>query len=831
MDGPSRLPAPGGVPDKRCSLADITNRIDAENEDEIFQLVTDLDEHVRESQNFRWQAVSTQKFQDRVRSNYRLFLQSIKVINENMDEEAIDKEMFLGEKDKITKKMKMFIMFVAKYGRGRAQGSRISYRSLAAYRNALNFWHNRMARQYSETPLPRNTLFVFTTEAMRYATQAFQLTNTAGMAMSKNDIELSRDHDGKFALTITFRNLKTNSEEPTKAAHKAPLRSELRCVIKSPQNTENLVFSVPHRLLAMAIRRGILDGIETLDQLFTSQTKYISIKPEFLDKPVFLAAGPRGLTITQEPMRATALTTYISLRGQKIGYVDALTFYSLRRRTANDLSRKIGKDAARSLMNHDPDSRTLEKYYLSLEDTLDVTGLALDEVGGEEGGGHTEEMLKADSYLAIHALTDERARKVHGPALNALMNQMMLSDENYPALASARELRNYKRVVRRAAIKTLLAQEVQDQRREMSQTDYDERVRHLERSRLGEHVLKNARRNLAAPDPIDEGEDQSDEPTNVVDGTTGLFLHDVEELPEEDLDDQVNDTGGDTIHRELDEGEPEDIDDIPYIEAAKAFMQLILSNTMSKYQNLRKNGVPCPQCRDDETISQEIKNKRYYDATHLYDHERSKLHLPKQKWVRRITQAFEASGEKRIACPYCKRLGIESSFFHVKALVKHITYGSFGAEHDRLKRADGWYDAGWDKHLEPKSRTFRKSRERQRQVKMAALNIRYSQYEPSPTVPHPTRAGIVFAPGSRPITRAGVKMVPPEEISKPVLIPDRYKSAIRIGDINEPFKIPKGLEGLIKTTRVKFPTIDPGGGKKGKEVEKEGPLEEESGYQ
>lgn len=71
-------------------------------------------------------------------------------------------------------------------------------------------------------------------------------------------------------------------------------------------------------------------------------------------------------------------------------------------------------------------------------------------------------------------------------------------------------------------------------------------------------------------------------------------------------------------------------------------------------------------------------------------------------------------------------------------------------------------------------------------------------------------------------------MVSKDEIFKPQPIPGRYTSAIRVGDINEPFKIPKGLEGLIKTTRMKFPTINPGqgagGGKKGKEVEKEGLL-------
>jgi hypothetical protein len=78
-----------------------------------------------------------------------------------------------------------------------------------------------------------------------------------------------------------------------------------------------------------------------------------------------------------------------------------------------------------------------------------------------------------------------------------------------------------------------------------------------------------------------------------------------------------------------------------------------------------------------------------------------------------------------------------------------------------------------------------------------------------------------------------MKMFPAKEINKPAPIPDRYKSVIRVGDVNEPFKIPKDLQGLVKTTRIKFPTIDLGQGtnvgKKRKEVEQEGPLENESG--
>ncbi|KAM0200381.1 hypothetical protein ACHAPI_002806 [Fusarium lateritium] len=633
------------------------------------------------------------------------------------------------------------------------------------------------------------------------------------------DIELSRDsEDGKFTAKITIRNLKTNYEDPEKARKKGSAPSKLKCIIKSPQITSNLIFSVPHRLLIIAIRRGILDGIETLDQLLSSELQYITIRQEFLNQPVFLAAGPRGLTLTEKPMRATALTTYISLRGKKIGYAQDLTFYSLRRRAATDLSRKIGKDAARSLMNHDPNSRTLEKYYLSLEDTLDVSGLALDELDGtEDNSGHTEDLVKAGNDLAIHVLSDERARKVHGPALNALMNQMMMGDENYPALAPPETLRYYKRRIRRAAFKTLLAQEVQDQRRKMSQTDYNERLGRLGESRLAELVLSQARQNLEALG-TDEDEATGDEPDSAVDKETGLFVHDVEELHEEDLDEHVQEDGDTPIHRDLDEenldfAEHADdfTDDIPYPEAVKAFMQLILDNTMSQYRNLRSEGVHCSRCQEDETISQELKNKKYFDATHLYDHEQSNLHLPKQKWVRQITQAFEASGEARISCPYCKQVGKDSSFFHIKALIKHITYGNFGDEHDRLKRADGWYNDGWDKSSEGKSKTFLKNSERQRQVKLASFNIRYSQYEPAPgPVAHPTTPGVLLGPGPRKITRPGVKFVSADELSRASPVPKHQRALIKSGDPFERFEVPKHYEGFIKITRMRVTDAEPG---------------------
>lgn len=95
------------VPDRRYSLFDEINNIESTDDNEIFRLVTNLDEHVANSEGFRWHAVSTQKAQDRVRSNYRHFLRAIKVINDSMSGEEVDREMFLVNQREVTKRLKL----------------------------------------------------------------------------------------------------------------------------------------------------------------------------------------------------------------------------------------------------------------------------------------------------------------------------------------------------------------------------------------------------------------------------------------------------------------------------------------------------------------------------------------------------------------------------------------------------------------------------------------------------------------------------------------------------------------------------------------------------
>jgi hypothetical protein len=69
--------------------------------------VTDLEEHVSNSENFRWHSTSTQNSQDRVRSNYRQFLQNVRILGDDLSSEDIDREMFLVDQETLIKRLKL----------------------------------------------------------------------------------------------------------------------------------------------------------------------------------------------------------------------------------------------------------------------------------------------------------------------------------------------------------------------------------------------------------------------------------------------------------------------------------------------------------------------------------------------------------------------------------------------------------------------------------------------------------------------------------------------------------------------------------------------------
>jgi hypothetical protein len=70
-----------------------------------------------------------------------------------------------------------------------------------------------------------------------------------------------------FMVDIVFRNLKTNTVDMERASTLSMPSKTLECRLMPPKITDNLIFSIPHRLLVIALRRGLLVGISTTDEL------------------------------------------------------------------------------------------------------------------------------------------------------------------------------------------------------------------------------------------------------------------------------------------------------------------------------------------------------------------------------------------------------------------------------------------------------------------------------------------------------------------------------------------------------------------------------------
>ena len=119
-------------------------------------------------------------------------------------------------------------------------------------------------------------------------------------------------------------------------------------------------------------------------------------------------------------------------------------------------------------MAHDPDSRTLERFYMDLQSTSDLTGVTL----GETTTLHSQTLIEENAPLALNILAPEAMRRTQGAVLNALVREIISHDECYPIGGSAMEQKLYKRRVSAAARRTLLDVEVRKQREAMTQLEF-----------------------------------------------------------------------------------------------------------------------------------------------------------------------------------------------------------------------------------------------------------------------------------------------------------------------------------------------------------------------
>ena len=113
----------------------------------------------------------------------------------------------------------------------------------------------------------------------------------------------------------------------------------------------------------MLLRRNLLQDHDDLNSLLSGTEKTIRIKSIAMDKAVFLAGGPRGLTVTDNPMSAKSLYRYTTERTMAEGYGRGAGPYAWRRKAGTEVQRQEGTETAQKFMTHAAGSDTFNKYY------------------------------------------------------------------------------------------------------------------------------------------------------------------------------------------------------------------------------------------------------------------------------------------------------------------------------------------------------------------------------------------------------------------------------------------------------------------------------------
>ena len=112
---------------------------------------------------------------------------------------------------------------------------------------------------------------------------------------------------GHFLVEITIRYIMGNKQK----AEVNRATKNLVFEVSSPSKAANLLLSVPHRLLVIALRRGVLEGISTVKELVDGQQMHIKIKEEFKETPLFLKAVDTRTTMKKDvALPASSLSRY-----------------------------------------------------------------------------------------------------------------------------------------------------------------------------------------------------------------------------------------------------------------------------------------------------------------------------------------------------------------------------------------------------------------------------------------------------------------------------------------------------------------------------------------
>lgn len=260
---------------------------------------------------------------------------------------------------------------------------------------------------------------------------------------------------------------------------------------------------------------------------------------------------------------------------------------------------------------------TLERYYLNQLPTFDVTATTMNEP--IEPGGQSSSMLRANATLALGRLDEEHLRRTRGAALNSLTIKLINSDEKLPANASPAELKQYKKRVRRRALRALISQQGELHKASMTQQQYQERLVAASASDFAAAVIKRAQESmLDGPDQVTFNEEMNE--------NLDEDFPETEDDAEPDIEEEAEHFEGAVPRLQLDDNVNEQSDEVegaaanmPYVFHAKALMQLLLENTLTTYKTWAEGDTTCPLCAMDDTVDDEQKVclVRTHDEAHM----------------------------------------------------------------------------------------------------------------------------------------------------------------------------------------------------------------------
>ncbi|KEQ67642.1 uncharacterized protein M437DRAFT_36615 [Aureobasidium melanogenum CBS 110374] len=844
------------VPSKRkASIRETLEKVRFEGGQVKFDFIENLETRARELRTFRWQAPATQNRQDRHIYLYLEMIRTLEGLPEDMSHVDIHPHAFPQDHEKLFQYLEMFLILCFKTTQPRSNYgvAEIAWGTLATFRASMLYWVARIYGQLKRDPPTNTAAFnrmtttmnglnvqdrssvdpIFATvkthvglteirqliesDMMRTAcienAEQHHLAWCLGRFLALRpasigaesftgpgntrhqphlvwrDVVLQRDPSdkGRFTAVITIRHWKhTRDADADRSGPKT-------YTLVSPP-ADQLIFSVPHRLLVIALRRGILLDYNTIEDLLAGDLANITIRDDQLDEPIFYASGPRGLELdTSKPLNAHALTDYIRERGKTLGYPHPITFYSIRRRAATDLSVNYSKDLSREVMNHTTDSRTLETSYLDIRQGFNPTAAGL---GIQLGAFGHDPAISGPSSLAVNTLDPARLLRTQGEALNLVTRELMASDPDNSAIGTD-EYKNYRRRIRNQAYRILVTAQTTIQAREdtldtlnerslLAQASlfHDEVMRYAKDSTLastleevpGEDRLDEAQEQLSSAAPEDEEEEDPD----------SLFVGSQEDEPalEEPFGEDITAPGsasrpGDSTPGPSAPGPSAPGPSAPgpssrpgssisYELMAKMSMSLITNNVLSTQQFWETRDKRCPACNEDPTMSQEDKDKEYRSLSVLTSHMSSNVHSGLERVKRQLEINAKALASGRYYCLY----SCGKNWARRRDCIEHMdnsTEATDGAEHDAAKAADGWYDAGFKG---TGSIQYHKELERNRKRLYLHTGLEFEEIpQLQHSIPHPTDPDIVlgdFAPYTIPShLQDEIVELSPDELADP----------------------------------------------------------------